>query len=384
MRNFRNIWKVLFICLKYSDSSILAESSRFKEVSTFLKKQALFPSRNQEEIVVGAFLLNTSKAEANDVLTDWLFDLKSGTIPGIKIMSRYPKGQDMPSFTDTIVFIDQIDKNINATVSTFLNEWYPEKLWFRDSRYIFIQSRTFHDSVDNLKDLVKLLWIHIKLLNFVFIFILDSLQDVQALGYNPFKDEFQTFSSHQLYTFQQFFPNKMNNLCGQKMRVAYTVLPPFVTEFDGKIGGTDYDFTTTFLRKINASVKEIKHNSYDEIIADINRGGVDFVGMGFFLSEGFVKGIGYPHGFVDIMAYVQKAKPVSAFTTILYIFDTPVWISIIVVAIGYRAVKLTWLRLYSSSSENNKPDNGLKILVFVISIFNIIMTQTFQSKYKIN
>lgn len=97
-----------------------------------------------------------------------------------------------------------------------------------------------------------------------------------------------------------------------------------------------------------------------------------------FLYEMFLSKVGYPHGFMNIVVAMNKPHN-TTITNLFNIFDFYTWILTLVFAIVYRSFILLRARIFKLVNKNS--DVSLRIIIFAGTILNIILSQTFQSKY---
>ncbi|CAG9760086.1 unnamed protein product [Ceutorhynchus assimilis] len=251
---------ILFIIIltkKYECFSKTSNNRKIEQISLFLKNNLLV-LQHLEDIPTVGILEASENPETDDIINSFL----STTPPAHQstsfiILNKIPEYQLNGGMTLrlTIVFVDYIEDSVDI-VKKVLSCC---KTWDIYSKYILIGLNEF-DEADTFKSVLKAMWIENKLVNLGIVHI-DFSNDLQVVTYNPFKDEIRSL---KLSASTTIFPNKLNNLYGHKIKVAYWIVYPYAYKKDGTMRGTEFDFVMTFLKAINATAKLVKKESYGD------------------------------------------------------------------------------------------------------------------------
>lgn len=339
----------------------------YGQLSGILRTQLTNFSGNDGN-TVGIFIADNVDQDAILIMSDVL---KGTNSRGIQIMTTLPTNEtaNMTAFTDTIILMDASNiQEVDDVLNVMLNLTF---IWPRDGHYIIVLTNMVNTKT--AKEVIKRPWIFSRLINYALVCMHESTP--QILTYNPFKNQISYFTVGSDFSFKDIFPEKFKNLYGYTLNITYIVNPPYVVEINGKTAGQDYDFMTTFAKHINASIRPFKRTRFDEMSADMESI-ADLAGTSMFLYDFLFPRAGYPHRYVDVVVVVQEHR-VSPIATLLYIFDIYTWLLSIGCLIIFQSMK----RIRRQHLLILNIDLDLRILLFTSAIFNIIMGQTFQSKF---
>ncbi|KAL1491532.1 hypothetical protein ABEB36_012116 [Hypothenemus hampei] len=353
----------LSVCL----SGTGLQNFNLTNVFSLLHRRNLFGEDGRANM--GVLLMDNSLV-GNDILTNWLKNLRHIDIEGVQILSKIPVNSTKPAFTDSIIFLEYCQRDyINSTLSTLTIQ---AGIWLKDSRYVFVITEICKE---DLNSYVKFLWNPLHILNYILVCFTEISLEPQILAYNPFFDEILNYTDVMP---EEYFPNKLQDLNGHNFTISYFNFPPYINiNPEGEVRGPDYEFAKTFVKQLNASLKEIRCVDWVDLGQAFSVADLSAVHM--FLFEEFLKIVAYPHAFLDVVIFVKKARPVSALVTVLYMFDVYTWLASLSVLLTFNLVKKIWMKVFLVASRLNQTHLSLRLLIFSISIFNIIFSQTFQS-----
>lgn len=350
---------------------------KYRRISNFFDLNLMNWTANKKCFVIGIVVISTGSSEAKDLITECL--LKSNNIKGstIKILTKFQMAEtkEIQQFTDTIIVADYIDEYLNSNLERLLSN---RMLWKRENRYIVILIKNVEETFDLFRNKVKLFWTKSKILNFLVIYFIHS-KSLQILSYNPFNDTFNEYNPRGVnYSLEYLFPYKLGNLHHHNVSISYCNTEPYSyrRKLDNKLMGLDIDFAKTFLKFINATVSIREMTRHTEVLDSVNNCSVHLAAIGIFMKSTTLDRAAYPHCLMELVLLVPRAKKLSALTIILNAFDLYSWILIFIVIIVVNGLEKWWPHL---SPYNQDPD-GMKILIFSFSAFNIICSQIFLCK----
>lgn len=349
---------------------ILAPS--FNQLSMFLKT-VMTRSDLDDEVTVGILIAQNVTDDISHLTSALHRDTRT---PGFIVMSTIPGNVSMSAFSDTVILWDVFTSNVmNDTLTSMLA--LPH-LWQRDSRYVFVIFDDSASDVKNLSILVTIPWELKRVLNYVIVYVHEKLPEILIATYNPFNKTVSSFTGRSNLSSKELYPNKLRNLYGYSINISFSIYDPYIMEIDGKIRGQNYEFFKSFTKSINASMKELQRNNMDEVGVDLMTALADIGGLGMFLYEIFLSTVGYPHGFMNIVVALNKPQS-TTITNLFNIFDLYTWILTLAFAIVYRSLISLRTRIFKFVKK--KSVVSLRIIIFAGTILNIILSQTFQSKY---
>lgn len=350
---------------------------KYRRISNFFDLNLMNWTANKKCFVIGIVVISTGSWEAKDLMTECL--LKSNNIKGstIKILTKFQMAEtkEIQQFTDTIIVADYIDEYLNSNLERLLSN---RMLWKRENRYIVILIKNVEETFDLFRNKVKLFWTKSKILNFLIIYFIHS-KNLQILSYNPFNDTFNEYNPRGVnYSLEYLFPYKLGNLHHHNVSISYCNTEPYSyrRKLDNKLMGLDIDFAKTFLKFINATVSIREMTRHTEVLDSVNNCSVHLAAIGIFMKSTTLDRAAYPHCLMELVLLVPRAKKLSALTIILNAFDLYSWILIFVVIIVVNGLEKWWPHL----SDYNQDPDGMKILIFSFSAFNIICSQIFLCK----
>lgn len=356
----------------------------YQHFTNILNRSVLECYTNSEGINIGLLTMSSYKLDAADLMSECLLQVYGikGTIK--QIFSDLPStvNIEMRAYSDTIIILDWLNETTHNVLRPVLEY---DALYKRQNRFIIILTKTVHQNLETFQENVKLLWKKSKLVNFLLVWMNESTSNVQAIGYNPFRDDFQYFTPLGNYSLADIFPNKMQNLYGYKLITPYCLVEPYIyrSPLDNRLIGLDIEFVKTFAKHINASLETRQMDGYKEVEESIDNSTGDLAAIGFFMTLKKISRTAYPHGYMDLIVIVRTAEGTSALTAILHVFDVYSWALIIMIVVITNVLK-RWMGKVLAVTINMTviQDSvlGLKILIFAFSVFNIIFSQVFQSK----
>lgn len=372
MKNFT--FFLVFFSIVFTHCLLIKPSltPRFNQLSLFLRT-ILTHSDVDDEVTVGIFIAQNVTDEITGLISALNRDT---TTPGFIVMSEIPGNISMAAFSDTIILWDVFSRNVmNDTLTSMLAM---PNLWQRDSRYVFVIFDDSGNDVENLSIVVTIPWELNRVLNYVIVYVHEKLPEILIATYNPFNKTVSNFTGRSNLSSKELYPNKLRNLYGYSINISFIIYHPYIMEIDGKIRGQNYEFFKYFTRSINASMKEFKRNNMAEMGDDLTSSLADIGGLSLFLYERLLSVVGYPHGFMNIVVAMDKAHS-PTITNLFNIFDLYTWILTLAFSIIYRSLISLRTRIFILVKE--KSDVSLRIIILAGTILNIILSQTFQSKY---
>lgn len=373
---FAEIFLIIFAttpCI-YCKLVPLGNVNPYKQFTNILN-ESLLEWYTSSEGNIGIVTLSGYKLDAADLMTECLKQVYGVKKTTKQIFSVLPAtvNIEMREYTDTIIILDCLNETTHNVLRPLLEY---ETLFKRKNRFILILTKT--QNAENFQEHVKLLWKKSKLVNFLLVWMNES-NNVQAIGYHPFRDDFQYFTPSGNYSLADIFPDKMQNLYGYKLITPYCLVEPYVykSALDKHLTGLDIDFVKTFAKHLNASLETREMNNHKELKESINNSTGDLAALAFFMTLKTITRTAYPHGYMDLVVIVRKAEGTSALTTIFHVFDAYSCVLIILIVGMVNFLKIYWGNVLVGIQEFIW---GLKILIFAYSVFNIIFSQVFQSK----
>ncbi|KAL1491531.1 hypothetical protein ABEB36_012115 [Hypothenemus hampei] len=164
----------LSVCL----SGTGLQNFNLTNVFSLLHRRNLFGENGHANM--GVLLMDNSLV-GNDILTNWLKNLRHRDIEGVQILSKIPVNSTKPAFTDSIIFLEYCQRDyINSTLTTLTIQ---AGIWLKDSRYVFVITEICKE---DLNFYVKFLWNPLRILNYIFVCFTEVSLEPQILAYNPF------------------------------------------------------------------------------------------------------------------------------------------------------------------------------------------------------
>lgn len=381
MKRGQKMCLLLFPALVKLASCSISKYNLSKTINVVLSKST--PDSDQDmQFVVGIISTNESNVESSDLLTDWLIHASNKKTFNVLIMSKISRHLKAISLSHTIILMDGFEENLKTLLTPLLHKSTP---WSSESRFIFIITKVLSGTlVSSLRVKIKLLWSDVKILNFIVVFMVDFLKDPQILSYNPFKDEILNLTAFENCTIQHFFPNKVANLHGYPLKTSYCLAHPFVYLQDNKLVGVEYDFAKTFLKHINATYTSIRRSKHIDVKSDVISGRVDLASIGLFLFTYSLGHVAYPHGMLDIVALVDRAEPIAALASLVYMFGIDTWCCIFAVLVAACVFKCFFPESVSVALKRRQATGGLKMFLFSLYLFSTIFSLIFLGGYLSN
>lgn len=372
MKNFTFFFG--FLSIVFTNCSIFKPilAPSFNQLSMFLKT-AMTRSDLDDEVNLGILIAQNVTDDISH-LTSVLH--RDTTTPGFIVMSKIPGNISMAAFSDTVILWDVFSRNVMNDILTSMLAL--PHIWQRDSRYVFVIFDDSGSDVKNLSIVVTTPWELNRVLNYVIVYVHEKLPEILIATYNPFNKTVSNFTGRSNLSPKELFPNKLRNLYGYSINITFTTYHPYIMEIDGKIRGQNYEFFKSFTKSINASMKEFQRNNMAEMGDDLMTALADIGGLSMFLYEMLLSKVGYPHGFMNIVVAMNKPQS-TTITNLFHIFDLYTWILTLAFAIVYRSLILLRTRIFKFVKK--KSVVSLRIIIFAGTILNIILSQTFQSKY---
>lgn len=382
---FQNIFLIILTTLPcvYCKLLPLGNVNPYQHLTNILNK-TLLEYTSSKEINIGMVILSSHKLDAGDLMSECLLQVYGVKRTIKQIFSVLPATVTIETraYTDTIVILDWLNETTHKVLQPVLET---ETLYKRQNRFILILTKTVSQNLETFQEYVKLLWKKSRLVNFLLVWMNESTSNVQAVGYNPFRDDFQYFTPIGNYSLADIFPNKMENLYGYKIITPYCLVEPYIYRrtLDNRLIGLDIEFVNSFVKHINASLESREMKGYKEVEDSIDNSKADLGAIGFFMTLKTISRTAYPHGYMDLIVIVRRAEETSALAGILHVFDAYSWALIIIIVGMINVLKRYWENVFATNTNMTIVQDsvlGLKILIFAFSVFNIIFSQVFQSK----
>lgn len=198
-----------------------------------------------------------------------------------------------------------------------------------------------------LKKAAKLVWKN-HILDFIIVFYYNKT--VEALEYNPFLDAFRKVNPHKE---KRIFSNKLQNMNGYPLRVSMFNDPPRLLNKDGVFYGTEARQLYEFTRNLNASliIRVAEGNDTDDFFkfyyddAIWHRSDFGMVTCFAFEANTALK-YSYPRRMDDVVAVVPIPKRLPQYQYIFLVFNTNLWIAILVAGNLVSILKYAFDKLY--------------------------------------
>lgn len=204
-----------------------------------------------------------------------------------------------------------------------------------------------------LKETAKIVWKN-HILDFIIVFY---HKKVEALEYNPFLDEFRKVQPSED---KRIFSNKLQNMNGYPLRVSMFHDPPRVLNQDGVFYGTEARQLYEFTRNLNASliIRVAEGNDTDDFFKfyydDAIQHRTDFGMVTCFAFEANTAlKYSYPRRMDDVVAVVPIPKRLPQYQYIFLVFNTNLWIAILLAGNLVSILKYVFDKLYRYGDEPN-------------------------------
>lgn len=225
-------------------------------VKTELKKYSLFENYT-----------SCSYINVNTISDDFI---KRNFCPSTIIAKSFNPSYQMPKSQATFIFIEEFKE-----VEIILQQIQNYTIWSARGETHFVFCKQIN-SLNFLPNLFSTIWTN-HILNFVVVFVQKKLE---VFTYNPFKNEIVNLTVTPGY-----FPDKIKNLYGYKLRISFFENLPLIRKNDNKWIGKDYEvlkFITNMLNSTFEIIEPPENTHYYGAYNDITNDETDFCFVSHF------------------------------------------------------------------------------------------------------
>lgn len=308
---------ILLIPLNYSYLQLTPQ----KPILEQLKKYFTYYMRRN---YTSCSYINPHLALTEDV-ANWVMSYNQ--CPSMVATKRF----DIPEYISTqgnFIFLET-HKDVGRTITQL--QLYP--FWKNRFENHFIICTAVNET-SFISEFLELIWAH-KILNFVLIFVHKHLE---IFSYNPFSDKKILNLTETPY--EDFFPDKVNNLNGHNLRVSIFDYPPTTEKFKNEWYGKDFQHLKMVTSMINATFTlfELVGNDtyhFERAYRDVIHNRTDFCFVSHFQEINRFKNVEYtyPHQNDALVLLLPITQDIKKKRNLLSIFTTTTWILIIILII---------------------------------------------------